>query len=200
MEATKNKRGETRERLLVAARNCLADEGYAGLSTRRVAARAGAPLSQIHYHFGSKRTLVLALFEHLNAELLERQSRMYGQDAPLWKRWAQACDFLDEDLKSGYVRVLQELVAAGYTDDEIAKRVRLELGGWGRLLAQVAKEAEARFGSLGPFSADEMGALVGAVFLGAEQAKLLGFTEAEIPTMTALRRFGQLIRDFEERL
>jgi hypothetical protein len=118
----------------------------------------------------------------------------------LWKRWDQACDFLDEDLKSGYVRVLQELVAAGYTDDEIAKRVRLELGGWGRLLAQVAKAAEARFGSLGPFSADEIGALVGAVFLGAEQAKLLGFTEAEIPTMTALRRFGQLIRDFEERL
>jgi AcrR family transcriptional regulator len=56
MKALKNKRGETRERLLVAARSCLADEGYAGLSTRRVAARAGAPLSQIHYHFGSKRT------------------------------------------------------------------------------------------------------------------------------------------------
>jgi len=200
MEALKNKRGETRERLLVAARNCLGDEGYAGLSTRRVAARAGAPLSQIHYHFGSKRTLVLALFEHLNAELLERQSRMYGQEAPLWKRWDQACDFLDEDLKSGYVRVLQELIAAGYTDDEIAKRVRLELGGWARLLAQVAKEAQARVGPLGPFSADEIGALVGAVFLGAEQAKLLGFTEAEIPTITALRRFGQLIRDFEERL
>jgi AcrR family transcriptional regulator len=165
-----------------------------------VAARAGAPLSQIHYPFGSKRTLVLALFEHLNAELLERQSRMYGQDAPLWKRWDQACDFLDEDLKSGYVRVLQELIAAAYTDDEIAKRVRLELGGWARLLAQVAKEAEARFGSLGPFSADETSALVGAIFLGAEQAKLLGFTEAEIPTTTALRRFGHLIRDFEERL
>ena len=200
MKALKNKRGETRERLLIAARSCLAAEGYAGLATRRVAARAGAPLSQIHYHFGSKRTLVLALFEHLNAELLERQSRMYGQDAPLWKRWDQACDFLEEDLKSGYVRVLQELIAAGYTDHEIAKRVRLELSGWARLFAQVAKEAEARFGSLGPFSADEIGALVGAIFLGAEQAKLLGFTEAEIPVMTGLRRFGHLIRDFEERL
>ena len=98
------------------------------------------------------------------------------------------------------MRVLQELIAAGYTDDEIAKRVRLELGGWARLLAQVAKEADALVGSLGPFSADEIGALVGAVFLGAEQAKLLGFTEAEIPTVTALRRFGQLIRNFEERL
>ena len=32
---------------------CCAD-GYANLSTRRVADSAGVPLSQIHYHFGSK--------------------------------------------------------------------------------------------------------------------------------------------------
>lgn len=200
MEALKNKRGETRHRLLEAARDCLAEEGYAGLSTRRVAARAGVPLSQIHYHFGAKRTLVLALFDHLNSELLERQSRMYSQEAPLWKRWEQACDFLDEDLKSGYVRILQELIAAGYSDTEIAERIRTQLGGWAQLLAEVAKESEARFGSLGPFSAEEVAALAGAAFLGAEQAKLLGFTEEEIPTRAALRRFGELLRDFEETL
>ena len=45
-----------------------------GLSTRDVAAAAGVPLSQIHYHFGSKQGLVLALFEYLNAQLLDRQN------------------------------------------------------------------------------------------------------------------------------
>ena len=44
------------------------------LSTRDVAAAAGVPLSQIHYHFGSKQGLVLALFEYLNAQLLDRQN------------------------------------------------------------------------------------------------------------------------------
>ena len=56
----------------------------AGLSTRDVAAAAGVPLSQIHYHFGSKQSLVLALFEYLNAQLAgppERVVRRSGAQA-----------------------------------------------------------------------------------------------------------------------
>ena len=44
------------------ATRLLAD-GYAGLSTRKVAEEAGVPLSQLHYHFGSKGGLILALLE-----------------------------------------------------------------------------------------------------------------------------------------
>ena len=40
---------------------------------------------------------------------------MYGQDVPLWRRYEQACDFLEDDLESGYVRVLQEMIAAGWS-------------------------------------------------------------------------------------
>ena len=38
---------------------------------------------------------------------------MYAEDVPLWQRYEQACDFLEDDLESGYVRVLQEMIAAG---------------------------------------------------------------------------------------
>ena len=47
----------TKTSLLVAARAVLRDRGYASLSTREVAVAAGVPLSQIHYHFGSKLDL-----------------------------------------------------------------------------------------------------------------------------------------------
>ena len=68
------------------------------------------PLSQIHYHFGSKQGLVLALFEHLNAQLLERQEHLFGNPAlSLSEQWDRACDYLDEDIASGYVRVMDEL-------------------------------------------------------------------------------------------
>ena len=67
------KKPETSVTLLEAAKKVLRQNGYAGLSTRDVAAAAGAPLSQIHYHFGSKQGMVMALFEHLNAQLLDRQ-------------------------------------------------------------------------------------------------------------------------------
>ena len=36
--------------------------------------------------------------------------------APLWQRYEQACDFLEDDLESGYVRVLQEMIAAGWSN------------------------------------------------------------------------------------
>ena len=93
----------------------LRQNGYAGLSTRDVAAAAGVPLSQIHYHFGSKQGMVLALFEYLNAQLLDRQNAMFGDTAlKLSEHWDRACDYLDEDIASGYVRVLQELIAASW--------------------------------------------------------------------------------------
>ena len=51
---------ETRARILAAAKSSLLQVGYANLSTHLIADTAGVPLSQIHYHFGSKQKLVLA--------------------------------------------------------------------------------------------------------------------------------------------
>lgn len=81
---------DARSVLLEAAEQCLRKHGYAGLSTRRVAEAAGMPLSQIHYHFGSKDALVLALLERQNQRLLERQEATFAADLPLWKRWEKA--------------------------------------------------------------------------------------------------------------
>src|SRR6188508_1806915 len=71
----------TRTTLLEAAKKVLRQNGYSGLSTRDVAAAAGIPLSQIHYHFGSKQGMVLALFDYLNNELLDRQTALFGDPA-----------------------------------------------------------------------------------------------------------------------
>src|SRR5512132_2042475 len=121
---------DTRMLIIAAARRRLLADGYAGLSTRKVAEEAGVPLSQLHYHFGSKGGLILALFEQDNHQRLERQTRMYAGDEPLWKRYEHACDFLEDDLDSGYVRVLQEMIAVGWSNPEIGNAVRELLGGW----------------------------------------------------------------------
>ena len=188
---------ETRLALLAAAEICLRREGYGELSTRRVAEHAGMPLSQIHYHFGSKQGLVLALLDHLNERLLERQTAAFSEPMPLSRRWERACEFLDEDLTSGYVRILQDMIAAGWSDPEIAAAVRQDLRGWFALLENLATEASQRFGGLAPFTPSEVAALVGAAFLGSEAAILLGFESKEIPVRQALGRFGELIRQAE---
>ena len=72
---------DTRTIILEAARSRLLADGYANLSTRKVADEAGVPLSQLHYHFGSKSGLILALLETENRQRLERQSAMYAEDS-----------------------------------------------------------------------------------------------------------------------
>lgn len=189
---------DTRALILEAARSRLLAGGYGGLSTRKVADEARVPLSQLHYHFGSKQGLILALLEQENQRRLARQRRMYAEDAPLWQRYERACDFLEDDLDSGYVRVLQEMIAAGWSNKEVGDTIRELLGGWYSLLAQVAREAEQRYGPLGPFTAEEVGTLVGAAFLGAETLLLSGFDRELLPVRSALRRLGLVIRQLEQ--
>lgn len=62
----------TSQVILDAARTRLLADGYARLSTRKVAQEAGVPLPQLHYHFGSKGGMVLALLEAENQRRLAR--------------------------------------------------------------------------------------------------------------------------------
>ena len=185
---------DTRSGILDAARSAILADGYAALSTRRVADLAGVPLSQIHYHFGSKRQLVLAVLAAENARLLERQAEMYDAPDPLWVRWDRACEFLDADLQSGYVRILHEMIAAGWSDAEVASNVREMIGGWFVLLADVARREQARGTDLGPFTPAEVGALMGLPFIGAESLLLLDVPDDVLPSRAALRKVGALLR------
>ena len=192
------KKIDTGATLLAAAKKVLRKSGYSALSTRDVAAAAGVPLSQIHYHFGSKDGMMLALFEYLNDELLDRQQAMFGNPAlKLSEQWDLACTYLDEDLASGYVRVLQELWAAGYSNPQIAKVVRAgdpALAGFadhsrpqGRgALWQFCRSGTRGCGGPGERCLHRWRSLCPA---GAETR--------ELPIRKALRRVGDLIRRLE---
>jgi AcrR family transcriptional regulator len=190
---------DTRGAILAAARGCLLADGYANLSTRAVAEAAGVPLSQIHYHFGSKRQLILAVLDAENVRLLERQREMFDEPLPLWVRWERACDFLDADVESGYVRILQEMIAAGWSDPEVAENVRRMIGGWYGLLAEVTRREIERGADFGEFTPDEVAALMSTPFLGAEELILLGVSEAELPMRSALRKIGRLLQGLDEK-
>lgn len=191
---------DTRTVILDAAQEVLRERGYAALSTREVAAAAGVPLSQIHYHFGSKQGLVLALFEYLNAQLLGRQEALFNDPSlSLADQWERACAYLDDDLASGYVRVMHELSAAGWADAQVGAVVRASLLAWGRLVTKVARNFEARIGGFGPLSGEDVGALVANAFIGAESLLLTGLEKEGIPARESLRRVGALIRMLDKR-
>ena len=49
--------GETRERLVAAAQHVIAEHGWSGVTTRRVAVQAGVNAGLVHYHFDSVAAL-----------------------------------------------------------------------------------------------------------------------------------------------
>ena len=198
MTAHSRPKPDAKTELLGAAKRVLLEHGYAGLSTRAVAAEAGTQMSQIRYHFGSREGMVLALFESMNAALLERQVATFHRiDLTVAQKWARACDYLEEGLASGYVRVLQELTAVGWSNPVVGDAVRRAVAQWQTLILELVREVEAKTGSVGPFRAEEIASLVAAAFLGAESMILLGFDDAAHPIRAALRRFGDLIASTE---
>ena len=191
-------RGEaTRLRILDAALAVLAEHGYAGTTTRAVAERAETRLSLVHYHFGSRQHLLVAVLERENERLLERQRKLFAEPVSLSERWRAACDALDDDLESGYVRVLWELWAAGLSDPELGERWRLATKGWRDLIEVVVAEWIAEYGLDLPLSARGIASLVANIFQGIEVEILGGVDEAEAPHREALRAIGVLIQRVE---
>ena len=191
-------RGEaTRKRIVEAARDVLLARGYGGTSTRAVADEAGVRLSLVHYHFGSKQRLMLDVLEHENTGLLERQRELYAAPGPLAEKWRTACDFLDEDIRSGYVRVLWELWAAGLADETLAAGWRSAMGGWRSLLESVFAEWAEALGIDLPLRPRALATLVANVFQGIEIELLAGVPPDEAPHREVLDALGALIERAE---
>jgi transposase len=89
------------------------------------------------------------------------------------------------------------MVAAGWSDPDLARQVLAMLRSWFDVLAEVAREAEARFGPLGPLAADDLAGLIGLAFLGGESVILLGDADWGRQVRAWLRSVGRLIRERE---
>ena len=193
-------RGEaTRLRILDAARDMLVERGYGGTSTRAVAERAETQLSLVHYHFGGKQQLLIAVLDRQDEQLLERQRGLYAGPGSMSEKWHTACGFHDDDVKSGYVRVLWELWAAGLADERLAARWREAIAGWHELLTNVAESWSAELEVELPISPRALATLVADAFLGAEAELLAGMREPEAPHLEALERCADLIEWAERR-
>lgn len=78
---------KTRGALLDAAERLMLEEGYAAVTSRRVAARAGLKPQLVHYYFRTMDDLFLALYRRRAEQGLERQARALESEQPLWALW-----------------------------------------------------------------------------------------------------------------
>jgi AcrR family transcriptional regulator len=77
----------TRALLLDAAEKLMFEEGYAAVTSRRIAARAELKPQLVHYYFRTMDDLFLALYRRRAQQGLERQARALAAEQPLWALW-----------------------------------------------------------------------------------------------------------------
>lgn len=77
----------TRSALLDAALQLMLDDGYAAVTSRRVAATAGLKPQLVHYYFRTMDDLFLALVRRGAEQNLERQARALALPRPLRALW-----------------------------------------------------------------------------------------------------------------
>ncbi len=83
---------KTRAQLLDAAELVLLEEGYAAVTSRRVAARAGLKPQLVHYYFRTMDDLFLEVFRRRADENVARVERAIAADGSLQALWQLNAD------------------------------------------------------------------------------------------------------------
>src|SRR4051794_13285997 len=139
-------RSATAESFLDAAERLLVEVGYAGITTRRLAAEADANQGLVHYYFGSMDELFVQVLERFTDRLVARQREMYATDAPFIEKWRTAWRYQQEDLDAGYSKIWMELQALSWSRPDLQPRVAHVNAEWRGVLREVFTQAATEYG------------------------------------------------------
>lgn len=188
---------ETKARILEATFQRLAREGYGALSVREIARDAGVNHALVNYHFKSKDQLVIAVLDEANRRLLARQERLYATPGSYADKWAQARRFYENDLASGFVRVLMELHAASMSNPALAREFRPRMNAWYDLVQKAVAEAFAFYELELAIPPEVVACWICNFWLGTELAMLAG-TGHRATHLAALRSVEELLRRLDD--
>ena len=200
--STQDASSDTRSRILEAAFQCLAANGYASLNVRDIAKDAGVNHALISYYFGGKDRLVIAVLDESNRQLLERQRQLYGAPGGFADKWARARLFYESDLASGFVRVQAELWAASLSNADLREQFLPRIQAWKQLVLDGVREAMQAYQVElpPPFSAEAIATLLSEFWLGMEFSQLIGASGETARHDATLDAIEALLRTLDTRV
>jgi len=183
-------RAETENAFLDAAERLLIEDGYARITTRRLAAEAGLNHGLVHYYFGSMEEVFVRALERFTDRLVERQRAMYAADVPFIEQWRTAMSYLEQDIAAGYPKIWLELQALGWNNPDIRERVARVNAEWRAVLT------EAFAPTLEEYGLDRAGlpleawvSLVMTFNQGIELERLSGISDGHVELLAAVDRW-----------
>lgn len=93
----------TRAALLDAAESLMVNEGYAAVTSRRVAAEAGVNHGLVYYYFGTMDEMFIELFRRAANRGAAGEVGGPESDQPLWRIWESIRDFSDNALMTEFI-------------------------------------------------------------------------------------------------
>jgi AcrR family transcriptional regulator len=121
---------DTKDRLVEAALATIKEEGYGGTTARAIAGRAGVNQALIYYYYGDIKNLLLAALDATSAKRMRSYEALLEKTETIEDLVQLAKDIYREDLASGHVTVLSELIAGSLQHKELGPEVIRRLRPW----------------------------------------------------------------------
>ncbi|CAN7270027.1 TetR/AcrR family transcriptional regulator [Phenylobacterium sp. LjRoot225] len=156
----------TRSLLMDAVEAVMREQGYAALSARSVAARAGLKYQIVFYYFATMDDLLLATYRRRTESVLARTEEALGSERPLHTLWKASSDPFDASLSLEYMAMSNHNAV-----------VRAETIAFGERIRHVVAErlrSKLQDASLHPEIFTPMGVAMSVVLMGG----ILGFESA----------------------
>jgi AcrR family transcriptional regulator len=128
---------DARTALLDATERLMLSEGYAAVTSRRVAAEAGVNPGLVYYYFGPMDELFLEVFRRSAAHSLDRQAEALASEQPLWALWDLIRDQTNTSLNVEFLALGNHRKAIMAVMKEFSVRFRrLQFRGLSTILAE----------------------------------------------------------------
>jgi AcrR family transcriptional regulator len=140
---------DPRERLIEAARQLFARDGFDAASVRDITARARANLGAITYHFGTKEALYHAVIERFATPIADQIAAISLESGPPLERMAKAMRaFMDHIWRHPEMPrlVLRELASDRPLPEPVARVIRRNMESFSRIVVDGQADGSIRAG------------------------------------------------------
>jgi AcrR family transcriptional regulator len=130
-------RQATRDKVLRAAVQTLAAQGYAASTARAIAATGGFAPGVIYYHFEDLEDLLVATMRFTSEQRIARYLERTADITTAGDLIATLRELYTEDADTGHIAAVQELVAGAGSSSRLSEQVRALVRRWEDLAADV---------------------------------------------------------------
>ena len=169
----------TRQKIMDAAVETLREQGIVGTTARAIAQRGGFNQALIFYHFSSIPQLLMEAFARTSDEQIARYEAAATDVSSLHDLVAIARRLHDEDIESGAVTAVTQLMAAA-TDPELGGQILDRIDRWIAIVERSLERANPAAGAIETVVSPRSAAYaISAMFLGIELLTRLDPERAE---------------------